>query len=479
MKLLKALWWSSALSLVALSLQAQGTNEAEAIRRQLREANELFQQAMENYRSATESLNKRLDVIEKKQGVVVTSAPPVYVVEGAARTNAAPASLLRKPWSPSDPLRIGTQQSYIGISLDALMAAGYSTAEDIEALEPGGHDPKQRGFTLQNLEMTFDGKVDPYFRGQANIILQITPEGETAIEVEEAFLETMSLPWNLQFKAGQYFTEFGRLNPQHPHSWDFVDQPLVNGRFLGADGLRNPGARISWLVPTPFYSELFLGMQNSQGETAFSFRDAHEDGFLFGRPATETRVKSFSDMIFAPRYAASFDLADGHTIVMGASAALGPNASGQDSDTQIYGLDLFYKWKPRHQSKGFPFVTWQTEAMWRRYDAAAFAGDSEHPALPSETLRDWGLYSQVSYGFRRGWVGSLRGDYVTGRSAALDPDPDRDTRWRVSPALTYFPSEFSKIRLQYNYDNRDNIGVDHSIWIQLEFLLGAHSAHKF
>ena len=28
---------------------------------------------------------------------------------------------------------------------------------------------------------------------------------------------------------------------------------------------RNPGARISWLMPLPFYSELFVSVQNSQG----------------------------------------------------------------------------------------------------------------------------------------------------------------------------------------------------------------------
>ena len=220
-------------------------------------------------------------------------------------------------------------------------------------------------------------------------------------------------------------------------------------------------------------------MQNSQGATAFSFRDTHGDGFLFGRPAVDTRVKGFGDMLYAPRYAASFNLTDEQTVVLGGSGAFGPNASGQSTDTQIYGADLFYKWKPRTQSKGFPFVTWQTEGMYRRYEAAAFAGDVNHPALPAETLKDWGLYSQVSYGFHKGWVASLRGDYVTGRKAAFSPDPDRDTRWRISPALTYYPSEFSKIRLQYNYDDRDNVGMDHSVWIQFEFLLGAHSAHKF
>ena len=45
--------------------------------------------------------------------------------------------------------------------------------------------------------------------------------------------------------------------------------------------------------------------------------------------------------------------------------------------------------------------------------------------------------------------------------------------------MTWFPTEFSKFRLQYNYDHRVGIGYDHSLWMQFEFLLGAHAAHKF
>ena len=203
-----------------------------------------------------------------------------------------------------------------------------------------------------------------------------------------------------------------------------------------------------------------------------------------GRPATEGRVKSIGDMLFVPRYAASFDLSDSQTIVAGASAAFGPNSSGQDSDTQIYGIDLFYKWKSPSQHAGFPFISWQTEAMVRRFEAGAFPGNSEIPALPAETITDFGIYSQIAYGFRKGWVAALRGDYVFPDERAkyeniVGTDLERASRWRLSPNLTYYPSEFSKIRLQYNYDDRKGIGNDHSVWVQFEFLLGTHAAHKF
>ena len=65
------------------------------------------------------------------------------------------------------------------------------------------------------------------------------------------------------------------------------------------------------------------------------------------------------------------------------------------------------------------------------------------------------------------------------RSAA---DPLRDRRRRGSVALTYYPSEFSKIRLQYAYDKSDFLVKEedaHSVYLQFEILFGAHGAHQF
>jgi hypothetical protein len=66
-----------------------------------------------------------------------------------------------------------------------------------------------------------------------------------------------------------------------------------------------------------------------------------------------------------------------------------------------------------------------------------------------------------------------------GAGSPVGRDPARDRRWRLSPNLTWYPSEYSKIRLQYNYDDRRNAGEDHSVWLQFEFSLGAHPAHQF
>ncbi len=503
---------ASALVLAApWGSQAQDVDQIKELKRQLEQMQANFDRVVQEQKRQIETLQTQVDKLQAQ----TTTAPPGPAVAATSVTAISAAPAAAKSWSPTDPIRVGKGSAYLDIGLVGTFAAGGSTADDIEGgTQLGGHDPNQNGFTLQGLEANFQGAVDPYFRGNANILFSIDSAGESFVELEEAWLETIALPANLQVRAGQFLTDFGRLNTQHPHSWAFVDSPLVSARFLGPDGLRNPGARVSWLVPTPFYSELFLAVQNSQGEAAASFRSTghshgggeEEDALPFGyRHADNDRgVDSVGDLLFTPRYAVSFDLTDTQTLLAGASAAFGPNASGGagETTTQIYGVDLYWKWKPANAHAGFPFVSLQAEGMLRRYELGAFDWAAEDspiindatgaPAfLVRETVNDYGFYAQALYGFHRSWVAGLRYDFVAGDRAdyeemdlsydneVLGRDPLRRERWRISPNLTWYPSEYSKLRLQYNYDVRADIGVDHSVWLQWELLLGAHAAHKF
>jgi hypothetical protein len=363
-------------------------------------------------------------------------------------------------------------------------------------VQPGGHDPNQRGFTIPNAELSLQGAVDPSFRGDSHIIFAIDKNGETVVELEEAYLTTLTLPADLQLRLGQFFTEFGRLNRQHPHQWDFVDQPLVNNRMFGADGLRAPGARLSWLAPTPFFLEVLSGIQNPRGETQTSFlaNDAAFEGTfsggtapasLGGHPFVQEEVQSAADMIYLERVATSFEIGEESTLAAGISALFGPNASGRDGSTQIYGVDAFYKWKPTANDQGWPFVTLQTESLWRRYHADDFTGDADGDGtpdpFPDEIFRDHGMYAQALYGFDRPWVAGFRVDYVDGDGASTGGLGPLDRRVRFSPNLTYYPSEFSKIRLQANFDKVQELQDDNffSLWLQFEILFGAHGAHKF
>src|SRR5213596_925815 len=399
---------------------------------------------------------------------VVTSAPETISSTGAG------ASL-------TQPITIGGGKNYMNISFDGLFALAYSSARDLNNIEVGDHDPQQRGFNARNTELAFDGAVDPYFEGFANIVFKLDNDNETEVEVEEAFMQTTSLPYNLQLKGGQFFAAFGRLNPTHPHTWDFVDTPLVNGLFLGPDGLRGVGAQASWTLPLSWYSQLIFASQNGRGSTGFSFRNPGDDGMFFDRITTDREARGLQDFVWIPRLENSFNLSDTQTVLAGVSGAFGSNETGANSRTQIYGADLLYKWKSSHAEGGFPFMKWQTEFMYRRFQAGHGADDSFPVA---ETFHDWGMYSQVMWGFKKGWVAGIRGDYVHMQNSMFTDNLDRQSRWRLSANLTWYPTEFSKIRLQYNQDFlKENFFLSgrevESIFLQGEFILGSHGAHKF
>jgi len=336
--------------------------------------------------------------------------------------------------------------------------------------------------------------VDPYFTGEAHIVYLIDPEiGETRVELEEAFLTTQALPFGLQLKGGFYFTEFGLINQTHPHAWDWLDQPVINTRFFGPDGLRQAGVRLGWLTPLPWYSEVQVGVQNANGETASSFfanEEFFEERPIGGRPFVERDVRNAKDLLYLARWVNSWNLSDTVTTKAGLSGLYGPNATGPDGDTWIYGADLKLTWRPTNNFRGWPFVLWQSEAMKRDYRADRFFDDSDPESiidLPRQTLRDWGFYTQLLYGFRYGWAGGLRYEYASGSGESVlafdgrRNDPFRDDRHRVSPLLVWHPSEFSRIRLQYNYDRADHMvrRDAHSVWLGVEFLYGAHPAHKY
>lgn len=383
---------------------------------------------------------------------------------------------------------------FIDLSLDALFAAGTSTEDDesLQSLQGGGHDPRKRGFTVQNVELSFLGAVDPYFTGEAHIIYFIDPiEGESIFELEEAFLRTQSLPWGLQVEAGQFFTEFGRLNPQHPHQWDWQDQPVINTRLFGPDGLRNAGFRLGWLTPLPWFSEIHAGMQNANGETAGSFLandEFVEERPIEGRPFVDRSVQTLGDLLYLLRWDNGVDITDEIGSKFGLSGVYGPNYTGEDGETVIYGADIYLKWRRLANDKGWPFVVFQAEVMRRHFhaDSATDEGDPLDPTddvfFEKETLQDWGTYVQLLYGFERPWAAGIRYDFAKAENGTgRRDDPFRDERHRISPLIVYHPSEFSRLRLQYNYDHANHLPANeaHSVWLGVEFLFGAHAAHTY
>lgn len=508
-------------SLAVTAVRAEGSTEVEALKKQvqsLQHTVEQLQRTLHTMQQETvardEQLQQKVQQVEttQKQQTTALQAQLESPLDQALKELDAEG---KRPVSTDIASRQvgGTNVRLIDISFIPSLLAGSSTATDdeLQTLQGGGHDPHKRGYTLAEGELGLAGAVDPYFRAQAYITTFIDAlSGETGVELEEAFLTTQSLPYGLQLEVGHFLTEFGQINPRHPHQWDWIDQPVINTRLFGGDGIRAPGMRASWLLPTPWFSELHLGMQNANGEQMVSFLGGrHEHGgeeeseehvhleeagineeAIGNRPLVDTSTKALRDFTYLARWNNSWSLNDELGVVFGLSGLYGANGTGPDGNTWIYGMDMKWRWRPTSSFRGWPFLIWQTEVMARDYGADRFVFvDEENPTdvitLPGRTLHDWGLYTQLLYGFSHGWATGVRYEYAGGSGESIGGrknDPFRADRNRVSPLLSWNSSEFTRIRLQYNFDRANNLtdGKDaHSVWLGFQWLYGTHPPHEY
>ncbi|MEZ4600904.1 MAG: hypothetical protein R2940_14040 [Syntrophotaleaceae bacterium] len=471
---------------------------------------EVIMQRLDALEQENRALKETVRQLQQQVMPQEKTAVPVDPLEEALQT--LPAAEKRVPEREEDrtdlasvELGRGARLRLIDVSLDILVAAGTSSERDevIKVLQGGGHDPKRRGFTLQQAELSLIGAVDPYFQAEAHILAS-----EDAVELEEAFARTLSLPWGLELEAGYFLTEFGRINPTHPHAWIWMDQPVVNTRIFGGEGMRGAGMRVSKMLGTPWYSVLHAGVQNADGEFMASFlggevahdhghgddhgEEGHDHEFGIGRrPLVDQEVRGLGDLVYLVRWENAFDLSSTWTTKVGLSGLHGPNFTGPDGETWIYGADFLCKWMPSDNVQGRPFFRLEGEFIKRdlRADNAVVEEDGEIEEIAGDTLRDWGFYLQGLYGFTGRWAAGLRYEYASGSGASLthegafegrSDDPYRDDRWRISPLVVFSPSEFSRLRLQYNIDDADHLDdVVHSVWLGLEVLIGAHPAHSY
>jgi hypothetical protein len=373
---------------------------------------------------------------------------------------------------------IGPRANFIDTSLMLKVAAGGSTAEDAEIsqLQTGFHDPVRRGFSFQAGELSLSGIVDPFFRAEMHANFS-----ESAVELEEAFLTTTSLPYNIEVEMGYFLTEFGRQNPRHAHVSDFADQSLLKGRMFGGEGQRATGARVATLLPVPWLSELHFGLQSPVGGLTSSFRTG-SDTTIGGRPTVDRETHSTSDMIALLRLVNGAALSINWQGQFGLSLLSGPNSAGASSDTTMMGADLVLRWDSPKQRQGYPFFTLEAEAAQRSFEAAA--GSYNGLNYAAEDLEDWVWMVEGIYGFALRWRAGLRIEQAGGEGASFDSlrssDPNRSDRTRISPMLTFRASEFSKLTLQVNFDDSDHLTEKHqSYWLSTEILIGSHPAHNF
>ena len=344
------------------------------------------------------------------------------------------------------------------------------------------------GLTLDETELMISASVDQLFFGQTTIALHDDGD-ETEIEVEEAYIDALAMPAGTGLRFGRFYSDVGYLNRVHTHAWDFRDAPLVYRAMLGKQ-YADDGLQFSWLAPTDLYfrvgGETLRGDHFPAGEATDTLGNSQSLYIKFGGDVGSSHSWQAG---LSQLWVDAVDRdSSGHAHGGGESA--NDSFSG-DSDLLI--ADFVWKWAP-HGNPTYRNLIFQTELFYRDEDGRDEFSEEGDTAVLDYDGTQKGLYAQLVYQFRPQWRIGARYDWLSADNdlrvidaGGLDPDEvleesalnaDGHDPYRWSLMADWSPSEFSRLRLQFNHD-KSGTSVDNQWMLQYIMSLGSHGAHEF
>lgn len=353
----------------------------------------------------------------------------------------------------------------------------------------------EEGLHLGHNELTVSANVDDMFYGKLAAALH-EHDGETEVELEEAFIETAALGHGLGVRAGRFFSGIGYLNEQHPHAWDFTDAPLIYQGLFG-NQYNDDGLQLNWVAPTDLY--LKLGAEAFRGEK-FPAAGAANDGIgaytLFAKIGGDVGA-SHAWQLGLSHWNAEVEEREhgGHHHHGGAESH-----THFTGDSEISAFDFIWKWAPNGNSSQRNLKLQFEYFVRDETGEVEFAEYDDTGALAEDGVADLdgqqsGWYLQAVYQFMPRWRVGLRYDqldadntlsnFASTQGTAEEDfahetglDTEGHTPKRSTIMVDYSHSEYSRIRLQYArddaYEDSDNI-----LYVQYLMSLGPHGAHKF
>jgi hypothetical protein len=356
----------------------------------------------------------------------------------------------------------------IGLVGDIVFSYRSKGSDETGSDRPGGFDVWMRA-----LELNVAASVDPFAKAYAVVTASAdSATGEATFGVEEAALQTTSLPWNLELKAGRFFGEFGRLGYIHDHELPFVNRPLVLDNYIGGES-QSDGLQLNWLPPIPHYVSLTVGVGDHYGGDS-------------PNPDHPGTFRAFDGLNFWGRLSTYFDLTPDWQFETGVSGLINPKTEDRggallqpngistltEKERRLAGFDVKLSYVPL-QNNQFQSFTWGTEVLYS--DNRYLSDPNGIPASGdefAENVGSVGLYSYVTYKWSRQWSAGFLFDWL--QSAQNHSDETA----AYSPFITFALSHWNQLRLQYTHTDHNAVSglkPDDAIYLQWSWIIGSHS----
>jgi hypothetical protein len=314
-------------------------------------------------------------------------------------------------------------------------------------------------FFPREFEIAAQANLDPFSRAKI-FITRHAPGGElvpfetgtegeegTALNVEEGYMEWVKLPLNLGLKVGLFHQQFGMLNRWHSHAYPFQSRDLPNLAFFGEEPLGGAGASLHYLAP---FGGGGAGTYEATVEVTRS-----DNAMLWGtsdRPSVLVNLNGFWQL------SPSTDLNVALTRL---------NASYEDTtnlfDRTVYGGEVAFTWRPpaRAGYRGFTF-----HGGVKILNGLVGPDGSRAPGGRDRATGTWTM-GELRLGYS--WLVGARYDWTE------DPLDPTQTATLLSPTITWWQSEFVRVRAEYDLLGRSYMdGREGKLLLQVTFAMGPH-----
>jgi hypothetical protein len=425
------------------------TPPADVLADVLKKVDELTQ-AVGTLQETVEEQQERIETLEQ-ENEELRSTTPLPSVPAPAPVPVAPRA------GSMGGLQINPE---IGAVVD-IVGALTESREDIE-----GNDK----LSVRELELTIGSDIDPFARFDSTI----TFSDFEGVAVEEAFVTYWDLPAEMIARAGRMRPKIGKATAVHRDQLDTVDEPLVVQRYLGIEGLFRTAFEVSRFLPQPtenWTPEITLGLMEG---------GIGEDGTLFGttrrRPSYYAHLKNF------------FDITPTTNLEVGGTYLLGSSDDDASNEVQALGVDATFQ----HHFDAVRRLKLQSELYAQDRDEPLFVADEEEDHGHAKSVHDhdfdenpWGMYALADFRLTPRWGFGTRYDYVElvdefdlidedGAKHGVDEERVRGHENAYSAYVTFYQSEFARLRLQYQHAELGSGLDDDRLFLQGTFTVGTH-----
>ena len=330
-------------------------------------------------------------------------------------------------------------------------------------------------FFTREFEISIISNLDPFSRAKVFISrhfsgAELSPfeTGDDAhaheegggFAIEEGYVEWVGLPGGVRVKLGRFFQRIGQLNRWHRHSLPFQTQSLPHLAFLGEESLAQTGLSAQWLIP--------VGGGTGTYEAALEVTTSEHEGLFgeSGRPSVLAHVNGF------------WQLSAATDLDLGVGWITGRHESDAGLvDRNLYNADLSFTWRPPARAR-YRGVQIRAGAMLLD-GLVQHAHEDEGPEVELDDDEEgddqaMGVWSMAELRLSPSWLVGARLDWTE------NPEDTEETAWLFSPTLTWWQSEYVRVRAEYDLLGRSfESAREGRFLVQVTFAVGPHKHETY